>query len=69
MSDSDSDREGKQDADIPPYRVRHSDLNIKLVKEIVRCIRHNKLLELDSLFKKYTLEKDVCVELIKYLKS
>jgi hypothetical protein len=25
--------------------------------------------ELDTLFKKYPLEKDVCVELVKYLKS
>lgn len=26
------------DADLPPYRVRHSDMKIKLVKQIVRSM-------------------------------
>jgi hypothetical protein len=36
--DSDSDAEKRnEDADLPPFRIRHSDMNIKLVKEIVKC--------------------------------
>jgi hypothetical protein len=37
MSDSDSDKEQKMDLDLPPYRLRHSDMPLKLVKEVVRC--------------------------------
>jgi hypothetical protein len=39
MSDSDSDGHQKKEVETPPYRLRHSDMNIKLVKEVVRCIR------------------------------
>jgi hypothetical protein len=39
MSDSDDDHRKKDnDADVPPYRIRHNDMNLKLVKEIVRRI-------------------------------
>lgn len=35
--DSDSDVEKRNlDADLPPYRIRHSDMNLKLVKDVIR---------------------------------
>ncbi|CAD8143483.1 unnamed protein product [Paramecium octaurelia] len=55
----DSDEE--KQVDLPPIRVRSSELNQKFMKDI--------LLKLDELFKKYTLDKDVCVELIKHVKT
>lgn len=36
-SDAERDREAAKDRDLPPYRVKHSDMNIKLVKDVVRC--------------------------------
>ncbi|CAD8060153.1 unnamed protein product [Paramecium sonneborni] len=47
--------------DLPPIRVRSSELNQKQMKDILLC--------LDNLFKKYTLDKDICVELVKFMKS
>lgn len=36
MSDSDSDAP-KKEIDTPPFKLRHSDMPMKLVREIVRC--------------------------------
>ncbi|CAD8052698.1 unnamed protein product [Paramecium primaurelia] len=55
----DSDEE--KQVDLPPIRVRSSELNPKFMKDI--------LLKLDELFKKYTLDKDICVELVKHVKT
>lgn len=65
----DSDEE--KPVDLPPIRVRNSELSPKFMKDILlsmSTIYHN-FLELEELFKKYTLDKDVCVELVKHVKT
>jgi hypothetical protein len=37
MSDSESEKDKNLDIDLPPYRIRHNDMNLKLVKDIIRC--------------------------------
>lgn len=65
----DSDEE--KQVDLPPIRVRSSELNPKFMKDILlsKLKFYHILLELDELFKKYTLDKDICVELVKHVKT
>lgn len=39
------------------------------MRDIVKCKFQSDELGLESLFKKYSLDKDVCVELVKFLRS
>ena len=55
-----SEKDRRADADLPPFKIRLNDMPIRLVKEVVR--------QLDVLFKKYTMDKDICVELVKYIR-
>ena len=67
--DSDEERRlAELEKDTPPIRVRQAELTQKQLREVSRCIP-TLWLELDVLFKKYTLDKDVCVEIVKYMKS
>ncbi|CAD8141274.1 unnamed protein product [Paramecium octaurelia] len=55
------DSDDEKQVALPPIRIRSSEMKQSLMKDI--------LLKLDELFKKQTLDKDVCVELVKHLRS
>ncbi|KAM3135746.1 hypothetical protein pb186bvf_012143 [Paramecium bursaria] len=60
----DSDEERKQaalDRDLPAFKVRCTEFNQKQIKEIVR--------QFVALQSKNQLDKDICVELVKWVKA
>ncbi|CAK82036.1 unnamed protein product (macronuclear) [Paramecium tetraurelia] len=65
------DSDDEKQVALPPIRIRSSEMKQSLMKDILlsKTNIYRKLLELDELFKKQTLDKDVCVELVKHLRS